>query len=302
MSTITAPQPRTSQQPARRKDVHRVPSRLGRYTDHRSGATREIVSLPGAGGSRLVVDRDAVTLGDRRLLAHLAEDEPAENARIVTEVYIADEDRGNCRLVSAEDLKLTPFASSSPATDSKASPDTQLVDSDGVVYRIREISDDGSFPELRWTRSSGSTGQEEPITVTLREVVARLQDYEPARAITTTALAVHEDDRGMSTCRLRGELERLTTSPIVLNRGLREAVQRQVVHGRLSMSQIAMRCGRIKQDRRGNHSGETSWLARRIGQLAEGGQDGPSPWVHTDVLALIVRDGLGATPREMELG
>ena len=300
MSTITAPQPRTSQQPARRKDAHRVPSRLGRYTDHRSGATREIVCAPGSDGSRLVVDRDALTRGDQRLVAHLAEDEPAENARIVTEVYIADEDRGNCRLVSAEDLKLTPFASSSPGTASKVSPDTQLVDSDGVVYRIREISEGGAFLELRWTRSSGTSGQE-PIAVTLREVVARLQDYEPARTITTTALAVHEDDRGMSTCRLRGELERLTTSPIVLNRGLREAVQRQVAHGQLSMSQIAMRCGRFRYDKRGNQSGETSWLARRIGQLREGGHAGPTPWIHTDVLALIVRSGLGASPREVEL-
>jgi hypothetical protein len=247
-----------------------------------------------------VVDRDALTRGDQRLVAHLAEDEPAENARIVTEVYIADEDRGNCRLVSAEDLKLTPFASSSPGTASKVSPDTQLVDSDGVVYRIREISEGGAFLELRWTRSSGTSGQE-PIAVTLREVVARLQDYEPARTITTTALAVHEDDRGMSTCRLRGELERLTTSPIVLNRGLREAVQRQVAHGQLSMSQIAMRCGRFRYDKRGNQSGETSWLARRIGQLREGGHAGPTPWIHTDVLALIVRSGLGASPREVEL-
>jgi hypothetical protein len=68
------------------------------------------------------------------------------------------------------------------------------------------------------------------------------------------------------------------------------------------MSQIAMRCGRIKHDKKGKRSGETSWLARRIGQLRESGQNGPTPWVHTDVLALIVRDGLGATPREIELG
>src|ERR1039458_4515672 len=98
MSTVTAPQPRTSQQAAPRTDAHRVPSRLRRYTDHRSGATREIVSLPGAGGSRLVVDRDALTRGDQRLVAHLAGDEPPENARLVTAEYIADEDRGNCRL------------------------------------------------------------------------------------------------------------------------------------------------------------------------------------------------------------
>jgi hypothetical protein len=301
MSTLTAPNPRTSQRPEPNTDAHRVPSRLGRYTDHNSGATREIVCLPGAGGSRLVIDRDAVTLGDRRLVAHLAVDEPAENDRIVTEVYLADERRGNCRLVWAEDLKLTPFASSSPGTDSKASPDTQLVDSDGVVYRIREISEGGLFPELRWIRSSGSTGQEEPVAVTLREVVAHLEDYEPARSITSAALAVHHDSRCLSTCRLQGELERMTTSQIVLNRGLREAVQRKVARGELSMSQIAMRCDRFKHDKKGNQSGETSWLARRIGQLRESGQDGPTPWVHTDVLALIVRDGLGATPREIEL-
>jgi hypothetical protein len=217
-------------------------------------------------------------------------------------VYLADDGKGNCRLVSAEDLELTPFASSSPGTDSKASPDTQMVDSDGVVYRIREISDDGSFPELRWTRSPGSAGQDEPFEVlTLREVVARLQDYEPARTITSAALAVHHDNRCLSTCRLQAELERMTTSAIVLNRGLREAVQREVARGELSMSQIAMRCGRFKHDKRGNQSGETSWLARRIGQLREKGQNGPTPWVHTDVLALIVRDGLGATPREIEL-
>jgi hypothetical protein len=301
MSTLTAPHPRTSQQPVPGTDAHRVTSRLGQYTDHRSGGTREILCLPGAGRSRLVIDRDALTRGDRRLVAHLAADEPAENERIVTEVYLADDSKGNCRPVSAEDLKLTPFASSSPGTDSKTSPDTQLIDSDGVVYRIREISEDGSFPELRWTRSSGSTCQQQPIAVTLREVVARLEDYEPARTITSAALAVHHDNRCLSTCRLQAELERMTTSAIVLNRGLREAVQQKVAHGELSMSQIAMRCGRFKHDKRGNQSGETSWLARRIGQLRESGQDGPTPWVHNDVLALIVRDGLGAAPREIEL-
>jgi len=87
----------------------------------------------------------------------------------------------------------------------------------------------------------------------------------------------------------------------VLNRGLREAVQRKVARGELSMSQIAIRCGRIKHDKKGKQSGETSWLARRIGQLRESGMDRPTPWVHTDVLALIARAGLGIAPREIEL-
>jgi hypothetical protein len=301
MSTVTAPQPHASQQTGRHTNAHRVPSALGRYTDDRTGATREIICLPGAGGSRLVIDRLADTHADPRVVAHLAADEPPENDRIVCELYLADDSRGNCRLVSAEDLKLTPFASSSPGTDGEVSPDTQLIDSDGTVYRIREVSTNGSFPTMRWTRSR-YPGQEEPFDpVTLRYVVARLEDYEPARTITSAALAVHHDNRRLSTCQLRAELERVTTSAVVLNRGLREAVQRKVARGEASMSQIAMRCGRIKQDKRGNQSGETSWLARRIGQLRESGQNGPTPWVHTDVLALIVRDGLGATPREIEL-
>ena len=62
-----------------------------------------------------------------------------------------------------------------------------------------------------------------------------------------------------------------------------------------------MRCGRIKRDAAGNESGETSWLARRVGLLPEGGRDAPTRWIHTDVLALIARDGLGVSPREVEV-
>jgi hypothetical protein len=66
------------------------------------------------------------------------------------------------------------------------------------------------------------------------------------------------------------------------------------------MSEIAMRCGRIKRDATGNESGETSWLARRLGLLPEGGRRHLTPWIHSDVLALIARDGLGLSPREVE--
>jgi hypothetical protein len=90
-------------------------------------------------------------------------------------------------------------------------------------------------------------------------------------------------------------------SPIVLNRALREAVLRAVETERLSMSEIAIRCGRVKRDRRGNEAGETSWLARRVGLLPEGGASAPTPWIHTDVLALIARRGLAISPREIEL-
>jgi hypothetical protein len=135
--------------------------------------------------------------------------------------------------------------------------------------------------------------------VTLRDVVGTLQDYEPARSMTAHAL---EDpppaDVGVGSLRL--ELARLLRSPVVLNRALREAVARQVLAG-TTMSEIAIRCGRFKRDRRGNRSGETSWLARRIGQMPEGGEVRPTPWIHSDTLALIARDGLGLSPHEVEL-
>jgi hypothetical protein len=66
------------------------------------------------------------------------------------------------------------------------------------------------------------------------------------------------------------------------------------------MSEIAIRCKRIKHDDRGHESGETSWLARRVGILPEAGAPAPTPWVHSKVLALIARDGLRVSPHEVE--
>ena len=83
---------------------------------------------------------------------------------------------------------------------------------------------DGRFPELRWTRSILPDQAERFETVRLREVVARFEDYEPARSITANALAAHRSDRTLSTSCLTAELTRLDESPIVLNRRLREAV------------------------------------------------------------------------------
>jgi hypothetical protein len=70
----------------------------------------------------------------------------------------------------------------------------------------------------------------------------------------------------------------------------------------LTMSEITIRCGRFKRDARGNCHGDTSWLARRIGLAPENGRGAPTPWVHSDVLALVARQGLGISPREVELG
>jgi hypothetical protein len=155
-----------------------------------------------------------------------------------------------------------------------------------------------SIPELRWRRHGG--GEASPQVVSLRDAVGATEAYEPLCAATQRAL-VAAADGGASVAVIRLELERVQQSPTILNRRLREAVLARVARGELSMSEIALRCGRVKRDGRGNASGETSWLARRLGLLPEGGQDSPTPWIHTEVLALIARRGLGVSPREVEL-
>jgi hypothetical protein len=132
--------------------------------------------------------------------------------------------------------------------------------------------------------------------------VGCLESYEPLRSVTLRELALRRHDAAISTTALTAELVRVQNSPIVLNRGLREAALRSIEREQLSMSEIAIRCGRVKRDSRGNESGETSWLGRRLGLLPEAGQVTPTPWIHSDVLALICRRGLGVSPREVELG
>ena len=293
MSTIaTAPTPSLDPAPGA-PETFPAASRLGRYTERDTGAVREIARLPIADGSALVIDRLFGTHGDARLLARLAADEPRENAQILCALYLADESRGRCRPVTGADFDVSPTPEAPDLC-----PARELRDANGTAYRIQAVALDGRFPELRWTRSILPERSE---TVRLREVVARFEDYEPARTITADALGAHDTDCTLSTSCLAAELTRLTESPIVLNRRLREAVQARLARGDLTMSEIAIRCGRCKRDRRGNVSGETSWLARRIGQLPEGGEDQPTPWVHSDPLALIAREGLAMSPNEVEL-
>ena len=299
-TTTTAPPPHTRQatplQPA--AGARRTRS-LGSYVAPDSGQTREVVSLQRPDGSTLVIDYQLGTLSDGRLIAHLAADEPPENAQIVCELYLADDTRGRCRAVTREDFDLTRHATPPPPGADAPTAVDSLKDAEGHVYRIRELPAFETMGELRWTRSREPGRELGFDAVPFRDVVAAVEAYEPARTLTAQALARH--DGNLSTRRLREEYARLIGSPIVLNRGLREAVQRELRVGVLSMSEIAHRCGRIKRDRRGNEAGETSWLARRIGLMPEGGEQKPGPWIHSDVLALIARDGLGVCPREVEL-
>jgi hypothetical protein len=318
--TLTA-SPKSTQasgsHPRRARSSHpRMASRpdqgvLGRYTDSR-GRLREVLARPGHAGTVLVLDRDARTLGDRRLVAHLAADEPPENATLVCRHYLHDPRGCWCRLVMAEDLQTAedlPDTMSEPASDfafadecaADATSET-LLDGHGRAHRLGLFTSRLSIPELRWLRlpAGGDLGELQPVSV--RDVVACLESYEPVRARTVRALRCHREDPGVSVAVLRAELQRMDASRIVLNRGLRRAVLGAVRTQGVSMSEIALRCGRIKYDARGNASGETSWLARRVGLAPEGGEREPTPWVHSDVLALIARAGLGISPREVELG
>ncbi len=316
-STISSPSP-ISRRSTRRKaspgradrDAPNPRRPLDRYVDP-LGHPREIVALSGSWGSVLVVDRDAATLGDRRLIAHLDADEPAANAALVCERYLEEEagERRRCRRVLPEDLVTSPASVRAevwPAQDGRqiepAGEEAQCSDCQGRTYRLGLLTTDMSIPELRWLCHPRQEQGEAPRPVKLREVVAALESYEPVRLLTLRALARHREDSEISTVVLRSELALIQESPIVLNRRLRHAVLVAIEHQGLSMSEIAIRCGRVKRDSKGNESGETSWLARRLGILPEGGADRRTPWIHSDVLALIARHGLGISPREVELG
>jgi|HubBroStandDraft_5_1064220.scaffolds.fasta_scaffold79446_1 hypothetical protein len=279
---------------------------LGRYVDA-EGRTREVIAQAGAAGSVLVIDRDRTTNGDRHLLAHLAVDEPTANADVVCSDYMkqAVVDRCRCRLLTVEDARTVPFADV-PDTDPDARlrpGEAQPVDDLGRCYRIAPVAG-RSIPELRWCRTQPQGTAEHDLecgALSVRDAVAALESYEPVRALTRDTLASHAGSRDVSTTVLRAELARVQESPIVLNRRLREVALERIARQGLSMSEIAIRCGRVKRDHRGNESGETSWLARRLGLLPEGGRSAPTPWIHSDVLALIARSGLGLSPREVEL-
>jgi hypothetical protein len=267
---------------------------LERYVDHH-GHARELITRAGAAGSTLVVDRDRASHGDQRLVAHLGADEAADNAALTCSQYLRDiaKGGGRCRALDAEDGRIAPFEDSHELEHAPLPRPAELVDELGCSFALEPVRSALSIPELRWCRSG------QPVSV--RAAIAALESYEPVRALTLHALALHGHADTLSIAALRAELTRVQDSPIVLNRRLREVVLATVERQQLSMSEIAIRCGRVKHDRKGNQSGETSWLARRVGLLPEGGHSTPTPWIHSDVLALIARRGLGVSPREVEL-
>lgn len=275
-------------------------SELGRYTAS-DGERRRVLALTRPDERVLVVDAAlAETLRDCRLLAQLATDEPLQNARLVCEMYLADPRKVRCRELRREDLLVGEVSKLPMTVQEFVGEKTALLDGRGCVYALREVSGGQDATQLRWTRAASPDERDTFDVLSVRDVVGALEAYEAAWTITMRALEAERDGEHLRTARLREEARRLACSPIVLNRRLREVVQAKLAAG-LSLSEIAQRCGRTKRNRGGTLSGETSWLARRIGQVPDSGQAQPTPWVHSDTLALIAREGLGISPREVEL-
>jgi hypothetical protein len=253
-----------------------------------------------------VIDQDRLSQADPRLVAHLAADEPPGNADLICRLYLEDRpgERIRPRPLTAGDSESEPFPRelrSGQAGAASGGQGAYVEDRRGEGYRLRSVAGSLSIPELRWCRCPAGPEGCRPVIVSVRDVIARLERYEPVRTLTADALCSQLGGGKVSGTVLRLELERVLESPIVLNRRLRETVLATAEGSGLSMSEIAIRCGRVKRDRRGRVSGETSWLARRLGLLPEGGQSEPTPWIHNDVLGLIAREGLGISPREVEL-
>lgn len=268
-----------TQAPARRRRTDRTAT----YTNA-DGREREIAVLPVVDGT-LLVDRSPGG-EDPRLIARIEADERDTNVELLARMYVADATRGRCRPVADEDTVPAP-------TERRCDPrwDRPIDVGDGRRALLERVPTE-TQAAVRWTIAGK--------IVSLRCVVGAMQDYEPAISVARAAVGEHASSRDVSVCVLTAELDRLLESPVVLNRRLREHVQNAVGEG-VSLSELAHRCGRIKRSRTGMASGDTSWLARRCGLLPEAGHDRPTPWVHTDVLALIARAGLGIAPREVEV-
>ena len=123
MST-TAPHRQDKHRKRRGNDGPRKESTfLGTYTND-GGRRREVIVTNAAGGSTLVIDRDALTRLDERLVAHIPADEPAINPYVMCRLYFEDRQGRHCRRVNAHDRETPqPTIQAVPTLD--ALSDTQ---------------------------------------------------------------------------------------------------------------------------------------------------------------------------------
>jgi phage baseplate assembly protein W len=253
---------------------------FGCYADE-DDVRREVVIYERPDQGALVIDRNNETHDNARLVGELARDEPDINAALLAQMWL------ECPL---EQRRAAPYSGTLP----QQLP-AQLDTADGT-YRIAVVSRGERIgSDLRWVcQHPGS----DKVATTLREVVAALEAYEPAVAMTEAAIATIPDDTDGGHSVLAREIARLRGSRRVLNRRLREAILAEVAHG-TSLAEIAARCGRVEIAANGVVKGESSWVARRVG-LAGDGHGAPRRWIDVDVLAQIA-DAISLTAADVEL-
>ena len=184
MSATLTPSPAAATEPGPGSADHGPRAAdLGTYRDL-EGRTRAVIVRPGAGGSVLVIDQDAETLTDRRLVAHLAADEPAINAQMVAELYLADPAGRWARALQGRDWVTLPGGRELPQDPEPASTG-ELEDAGGRRYRLAAVEDHRHGRQVRWMRRGGRRRAE---PVALRTVIGALEAIEPARALTRAAL------------------------------------------------------------------------------------------------------------------
>ncbi len=153
----------------------------------------------------LVLDRDAATLCDRRLIAHLAADEPHENAELVCNHYLRGREGA---LVSARATRGSADLSAWPAKrigmrHDLNSQDALVTGRDGNRYRLSPVPGERCILQMRWCRAAAESDDRCWQQVSLREVVGAVESYEPMRTLTEQAIARHDKDHSVSVTRLR---------------------------------------------------------------------------------------------------
>ncbi len=102
MSAIAPQRPDKHRKHSRNEGPRRESTFLGAYTNE-NGRKREVISTNAAGGSTLVIDRDALTRLDERLVAHIPADEPAVNPYVMCRLYFEDRQGRHSRRVTTRD-------------------------------------------------------------------------------------------------------------------------------------------------------------------------------------------------------
>ena len=150
----------------------------------------------------VIVDRDTARPQDRVLVAHLFAEEPAANADLLCALYVAD-----CR---AREVRCARYTGEQPVSGpdhgGHAGAGEELLRASGCAYRLELSRARMTIPELRRVRSPACGGRD---AVSVRDVVAATESYEPVLTVTMRALALRRDDGGVSTTVLRAELARV---------------------------------------------------------------------------------------------